>query len=69
MRIDSEQTLDNIFLSYNKILKRFHLLGVTTKHGKEISHTDLRKAIDVMLKNIFLADGEVKKLEVENIFP
>lgn len=47
---DSEQALDNIFLSYNKILKRFHSLGVTTKHGKEISHTDLRKAIDVMLK-------------------
>ena len=47
---DSEQTLDSIFLSYNKILNRFHLLGVTTKHGKEISHMDLRKAIDVMLK-------------------
>lgn len=47
---DSEQALDSIFLSYNKILKRFHSLGVTTKHGKEISHTDLRKAIDVMLK-------------------
>jgi len=50
MWIDSEQALDSIFLSYNKILKRFHSLGVTTKHGKEISHTDLRKAIDVMLK-------------------
>lgn len=47
---DSEQALDSIFLSYNKILKRFRSLGVTTKHGKEISHTDLRKAIDVMLK-------------------
>ena len=50
MRIDSEQALDSIFLSYNKILKRLHSLGVTTKHGKEISHTDLRKAIEVMLK-------------------
>ncbi len=47
---DSEQALDSIFLSYNKILKRFHSLEVTTKHGKEISHTDLRKSIDVMLK-------------------
>ena len=47
---DSEQVLDSIFLSYNKILKRLHLSGATTKHGKEISHTDLRKAIDVMLK-------------------
>ena len=50
MRSDSEQILDSIFLSYNKILKRLYSLGVTTKHGKEISHTDLRKAIDVMLK-------------------
>lgn len=50
MRRDSEQVLDSIFLSYNKILKRLHLLGITTKHEKEITHMDLRKAIDVMLK-------------------
>ena len=48
MRMDSEQVLDSIFLSYNKILKRLHLLGRTTKNGKEISHMDLRRAIDVM---------------------
>ena len=47
---DSEQILDSIFLSYNKILKRLHSLGITTKHGKEITHMDLRKAVDVMLK-------------------
>ena len=47
---DSEQVLDSIFLSYNKILKKLHLLGITTKHGKEITHMDLRKAVDVMLK-------------------
>lgn len=47
---DSEQVLDSIFLSYNKILKRLDLLGITTKHGKEITHTDLRKAVDVMIK-------------------
>lgn len=50
MKMDSEQVLDSIFLSYNKILKRFQLLGVTTKYGKEITHKDLRKAIEVMLK-------------------
>lgn len=50
MKMDSEQVLDSIFLSYNKILKRFQLLGVTTKYGKEITHEDLRKAIEVMLK-------------------
>ena len=46
----SEQALDSIFLSYNKILKRFQSLGVTTKYGKETTHVDLRKAIEVMLK-------------------
>lgn len=47
---DSEQALDNIFLSYNKILTRLQLLGITTKHGEEVKHVDLRKAVDVMLK-------------------
>lgn len=61
MKMDSEQVLDSIFLSYNKILKRFQLLGVTTKYGKEITHKDLRKVIEVMLKNIQLADGGVRK--------
>ena len=40
--------LDNIFLSYNEILKRLQILGKTTKSGKEITHKDLRKAICVM---------------------
>lgn len=47
---DSEQILDSVFLSYNKILKRLKLLGITTKHGKEVKHIDLIKAVDVMLK-------------------
>ena len=47
---DSEQILDSIFLSYNKILKRLQLSGITTKHGKEVKRVDLRKAVDVMLK-------------------
>ncbi len=46
----SEQAYDSIFLSYNKILKTFKSIGVTTKNAKEITHVDLRKAIDVMLK-------------------
>ena len=58
---DSERELDNIFLSYNKILKRLNSRGYKTKNGKEITHKDLRKAIEVMLKNIQLVDGEVKK--------
>lgn len=47
---DNEQERDKIFLSYKKILERFRLLNVTTRHGKEISHLDLRKAADTMVK-------------------
>ena len=47
---DSEQILDSVFLSYDKILKRLQLSGITTKHGQEVKHVDLRKAVDVMLK-------------------
>ena len=47
---DSEQALESIFVSYNKILKRFKLLGITTKCEKEVTHEDLRKAVNVMLK-------------------
>ena len=48
--MDIEKELDKIFLSYNKILMRLHALGITTKHGKEISYMDLRKAIEVMIE-------------------
>ena len=41
-------TLDDIFLSYNKILYRFKVRDTKTKAGKEITHKDLRKAIQVM---------------------
>lgn len=50
MYVNSEQALDSIFLSYDKILKKLHLLGLTTKQGKKITELDLRKAIDVMLE-------------------
>ncbi len=50
MYVDLEEMLDSIFLSYNKILKKLQLLGLTTKQGTEITELDLRKAIDVMLE-------------------
>ncbi len=50
MYVNSEQALDSVFLSYDKILKKLHLLGLTTKQGKKITELDLRKAIDVMLE-------------------
>ena len=68
MRSDSEQILDSIFLSYNKILKRLQSLGVTTKHGKDISHTDLRKAIEVMLKKHPTCRWRSEKIRSRNYF-
>ena len=68
MRMDSEQALDSIFLSYNKILKRLHSLGISTKHGKEISHTDLRKAINVMLKKHPTCRWRSEKIESRKYF-
>lgn len=49
MRILMDE-LDNYFLPYWKILDRFKRLNIKTKHGKEITHKDLRKAVSVMLK-------------------
>ena len=68
MRRDSEQVLDSIFLSYNKILKRFQLLGVTTKYGKEITHKDLRKTIEVMLKKHPTCRWRSKKVRSRKYF-
>lgn len=65
---DSEQVLDSIFLSYNKILKRLDLLGITTKHGKQITHMDLRKAIDVMLKKHPTCRWRSKKIRSRRYF-
>ena len=47
---DSENELDKIFLSYNKILQKFKVQGIKTKNNKEITHKDLRQSIDVMIK-------------------
>lgn len=48
--MNSQNELDKVFLSYNKILSKLKLQGITTKNNKEITHKDLRKAILVMLK-------------------
>ena len=44
----SANNLDDVFLSYKKILKRLKLLGIKTKKGNEITHKDLRYAIQTM---------------------
>lgn len=47
---NNEEIYDSIFLTYEKILTRLNIVGVTTKGGKEITYTDLKKAINVMLE-------------------
>lgn len=41
---------DKVFMSYNKILKLLNILNIKTKNGKEITHTDLRQAVVIMLR-------------------
>ncbi len=47
-KIYNESKLDEIFLSYDKILYRLNIQKIRTKTGKEITHKDLRYAIQVM---------------------
>lgn len=58
----SEDVRKLVFMNYKEIISDFNYRGLTTKGGKPITHTDLRKAIQVMQKSIRYADGEVKKL-------
>ena len=47
---NSEDLKDKVYLSYDKILKKFELLNIKTKSGKKIESVDLRQAIKIMLK-------------------
>lgn len=47
---DSERELEKIFLSYNKILRNFKILEIKTSNGKEVTHKDLRQAVNTMEK-------------------
>ncbi len=46
----SDEFIDSIFLSYEKILTRLKLLDIKTKMGQEITHHDLRQAVNIMEK-------------------
>lgn len=49
MKTSSDEFIDNIFLSYDKILAKLKLQNVKTKSGKEVTHKDLRIAINIMV--------------------
>lgn len=47
---DSQEFIEDIFLSYKRILEKFKILNIKTKNGKEITNVDLRQAVLIMLK-------------------
>lgn len=47
-KIYNESKLDEVFLSYDKILFRLNVQNIKTKDKRKITHKDLRKAITVM---------------------
>ena len=50
------------------IKKKLHLLGLTTKKGKEITELDLRKAIDVMLEKHPTCRWRIEKIKSRKYF-
>ena len=47
-KIYNESKLDEIFLSYDKILYKLNIQNIKTKTGNKITHKDLRYAIQIM---------------------
>lgn len=48
--IINREELEKFFISYNRTLYKLKLLNIKTKTNNEISHKDLRQAIDIMNK-------------------
>ena len=64
----SANNLDDVFLSYKKILKRLKLLGIKTKKGNEITHKDLRYAIQIMEKKHSSCRWKSEKLKSKRYY-
>lgn len=66
--IYSSDKLDEIFLSYDKILFRLNIQKIKTKTGKEITHKDLRYAIQVMQRKHKNCRWKSEKIRSRNSF-
>ena len=64
----SDNSLDDVFLSYKKILLRLKMLNVKTKNGNEITHKDLRKDITIMNKKHPNCRWKSQKLKSKRYF-
>lgn len=66
--IYSNDKLDEIFLSYDKILFRLNIQNIKTKTGKEITHKYLRYAIQVMQRKHKNCRWKSEKIRSRNSF-
>ena len=64
----SESKLDEVFLSYDKILYRLNVKNIKTKDNKKITHKDLRKAITVMQRKHKNCRWKSEKIRSRNFY-
>lgn len=67
-KIYSNNELDDVFLSYDKILIRLKYQNIKTKDGNEITHKDLRKAITIMQKKHRNCRWKSEKIKSKNYY-
>lgn len=67
-KIYNESKLDEVFLSYDKILFRLNIQKIKTKTGKEITHKDLRYAIQVMQRKHKNCRWKSEKIRSRNFY-
>lgn len=67
-KIYNESKLDEVFLSYDKILFRLNIKNIKTKDNKDITHKDLRKAITVMQRKHKKCRWKSEKIRSRNFY-
>lgn len=64
----NESKLDEVFLSYDKILYRLNIKNIKTKDNKKITHKDLRKAMTVMQRRHKNCRWKSEKIRSRNFY-
>ena len=67
-KIYNESKLDEVFLSYDKILYRVNTQKIKTKTGNDITHKDLRYAIQVMQRKHKNCRWKSEKIRSRNFY-
>ena len=66
--IYNESKLDKVFLSYDKILYRLNTQKIKTKTGNDITHKDLRYAIQIMQRKHKNCRWKSEKIRSRNFY-